>query len=102
MRSLGVSIEQPEATEMVIDGVGLRGLAAPASNLDLGNSGTAMRLMAGLLAGQKFDSVLVGDESLSGRPMGRVITPLTRMGAAIERHPARSVPPTHRCLRLSN
>ena len=84
MRALGVNIEQPGPTEMVIDGVGLHGLKAPTHDLDLGNSGTAMRLMAGLLAGQAFDSVLVGDESLSGRPMGRIIAPLTKMGAAIE------------------
>ena len=84
MRALGVAIEQPQATELIIDGVGLHGLRAPQQELDLGNSGTAMRLMAGLLAGQGFDSVLVGDESLSGRPMGRIITPLTLMGAAIE------------------
>lgn len=84
MRALGVNIEQPGATEMIVDGVGLDGLRAPATELDLGNSGTAMRLLAGLLAGQSFDTVLTGDESLSGRPMGRIIIPLTQMGAAIE------------------
>ena len=84
MRCLGVSIEQPSPTQMVIEGVGLEGLQAPAADLDLGNSGTAMRLMAGLLSGQSFGSVLTGDDSLTGRPMGRIITPLTRMGAAIE------------------
>jgi 3-phosphoshikimate 1-carboxyvinyltransferase len=84
MRALGVRIEQPAPTELLIDGVGLHGLQAPQHDLDLGNSGTAMRLMAGLLAGQAFDTVLVGDASLSGRPMGRIITPLTQMGAAIE------------------
>jgi 3-phosphoshikimate 1-carboxyvinyltransferase len=84
MRSLGVTIEQPGPTELVIEGVGLRGLRPPAANIDLGNSGTAMRLMAGLLSGQAFDSVLTGDASLTGRPMGRIIEPLTRMGAAIE------------------
>ena len=84
MRALGVEITQPEPTEMVIAGVGLRGLKAPSGDLDLGNSGTAMRLMAGLLAAQGFDSVLTGDESLRSRPMGRIVTPLTRMGAAIE------------------
>jgi len=84
MRAMGVSIEQAGPTEMVIDGVGSRGLKAPATSLDLGNSGTAMRLMAGLLAAQRFDSTLVGDESLTIRPMGRVITPLTQMGAAID------------------
>ncbi|MDJ0751016.1 MAG: 3-phosphoshikimate 1-carboxyvinyltransferase [Woeseiaceae bacterium] len=84
MRALGVSIERPSDTEVVISGVGLHGLRAAAADLDLGNSGTAMRLMAGLLAAQPFDSVLTGDKSLSGRPMNRIIAPLTRMGAVIE------------------
>jgi len=84
MRQLGVTIEQHSETEVSIEGVGLHGLQAPPGDLDLGNSGTAMRLMAGLLAGQAFDSVLTGDESLTGRPMGRIIKPLTMMGAAIE------------------
>lgn len=84
MRSLGVKITQPDATSMSIEGVGMHGLSAPAAELDLGNSGTAMRLMAGLLCGQAFNSVLTGDESLNGRPMGRIVTPLTAMGAAIE------------------
>ncbi len=84
MRALGVTIERPSDTEVVIDGVGLHGLRAAAADLDLGNSGTAMRLMAGLLAAQPFDSVLTGDESLRGRPMNRIIMPLTRMGAVIE------------------
>ena len=83
MRALGVRIEQPSATEMVVEGVGLNGLQRPDGILDLGNSGTAMRLMAGLLCGQPFDSVLSGDESLNGRPMGRIIKPLTAMGATI-------------------
>lgn len=83
MRALGVDIRQPGATEISIAGVGLNGMQAPANDLDLGNSGTAMRLMAGLLCGQQFDSVLEGDESLSGRPMGRIITPLLAMGADI-------------------
>lgn len=84
MRVLGVNIQQPGPTEMLIEGVGLHGLQAPDVDLDLGNSGTAMRLMAGLLSGQSFDSVLTGDESLTGRPMGRIIKPLTAMGAKIE------------------
>jgi 3-phosphoshikimate 1-carboxyvinyltransferase len=84
MRALGVEIQQPGATDMLIDGVGLQGLNAPAANLDLGNSGTAMRLMAGLMSGQPFDCVLTGDESLTGRPMGRIIKPLTAMGARID------------------
>ncbi|MBT8090618.1 MAG: 3-phosphoshikimate 1-carboxyvinyltransferase [Gammaproteobacteria bacterium] len=84
MRALGVSIAQPGPTEISIDGVGLQGLKASAEALDLGNSGTAMRLMAGLLCGQAFDSVLTGDASLTGRPMGRIITPLSEMGAEID------------------
>jgi len=84
MRTLGVEIKQPSATEMTIEGVGLHGLQAPDRALDMGNSGTGMRLMAGLLSGQSFDSELTGDESLNGRPMGRIIKPLSLMGAAIE------------------
>jgi 3-phosphoshikimate 1-carboxyvinyltransferase len=68
---------------LTLHGVGLHGLKAPANPLDMGNSGTAMRLMAGILAGQAFDSQLLGDESLSKRPMKRVTEPLTRMGAEI-------------------
>jgi 3-phosphoshikimate 1-carboxyvinyltransferase len=82
-RSMGVVIEGPLEGAVVVHGVGLHGLQAPDQPLDLGNSGTAMRLMAGLLAGQAFDSELTGDESLRGRPMGRVITPLEKMGASI-------------------
>ena len=84
MRALGVDIRETSPTDLEIEGAGLRGLKPPLAPLDLGNSGTAMRLMAGLLAGQAFDSVLTGDESLSGRPMNRIVTPLTCMGAAIE------------------
>jgi 3-phosphoshikimate 1-carboxyvinyltransferase len=84
MRALGVIIEQPDATSLRIQGVGRNGLRAPTKDIDLGNSGTAMRLMAGLLAGQRFSSTLTGDASLTGRPMGRIIKPLTLMGAAIE------------------
>lgn len=84
MRALGVEIDQPSATQMSIAGVGLYGLQGAQTDLDLGNSGTAMRLMAGLLSGQSFNSVLTGDASLSGRPMSRIIKPLMMMGAAIE------------------
>ena len=84
MRSLGVSISQSGPGEMAIEGVGLQGLSPPKGPLDLGNSGTGMRLMAGLLCGQSFDSVLIGDGSLSSRPMGRIIKPLTQMGARID------------------
>lgn len=83
LRAMGVSISQPQATRVIIEGVGLRGLQPPPGNLDMGNSGTAMRLFAGLLAGQAFDSVLIGDASLSGRPMERVAEPLRSMGAEI-------------------
>ena len=83
-RAMGVGIDRPGEGQVVIEGVGLHGLQAPNAPLDLGNSGTAMRLMCGLLAGQAFDSTLVGDASLTGRPMNRVIDPLAQMGARIE------------------
>ena len=83
-RAMGVLAKGPESGRLTIQGVGLRGLRPPAQPLDMGNSGTAMRLMAGLLAGQTFDSTLVGDASLSQRPMHRVTDPLSRMGARIE------------------
>ena len=82
-RRLGVRMEGPKDSTLRIDGVGLRGLSAPGGILDMGNSGTAMRLMAGVLAGQNFAATLVGDRSLSQRPMERIINPLTRMGADI-------------------
>jgi 3-phosphoshikimate 1-carboxyvinyltransferase len=82
-RSMGVSIERPAPTELAIQGVGLHGLRPPGTDLDLGNSGTAMRLMAGVLAGQDFVATLTGDDSLTERPMQRVVTPLSRMGADI-------------------
>jgi len=81
---MGVHIETPSASQRVVHGVGLHGLLAPARALDCGNAGTGMRLLAGLLAGQRFDSTLTGDESLSRRPMRRVIEPLRRMGARVE------------------
>jgi len=84
LEAMGVSVDRPAATSARIDGVGPHGLKAAASPLDLGNSGTAMRLFAGLLSGQAFDSTLTGDQSLSRRPMKRVITPLTMMGARID------------------
>jgi len=82
-RAMGVMAKGPEQGRLTIQGVGLHGLRPPAQPLDMGNSGTAMRLMAGLLAGQSFDSVLTGDESLSKRPMKRVSDPLGQMGARI-------------------
>ena len=84
MRALGVQIDQPEAepTTLIVHGR-YRQLGAPQGDIDCGNSGTTMRLLAGLLAGQPFRSRLTGDASLSGRPMGRVMRPLTEMGARI-------------------
>lgn len=83
-RALGVRIEGPQQGRVTIHGVGLHGLKKPSVALDCGNSGTSMRLISGLLAGQPFDSILVGDSSLSKRPMKRVTDPLRLMGANIE------------------
>ncbi len=83
-RELGVTIVGPENGNLTIYGVGKHGLQAPRKPLYMGNSGTAMRLLAGLLAAQNFASELTGDESLSGRPMNRVVIPLKQMGADID------------------
>ncbi|MCF6235364.1 MAG: 3-phosphoshikimate 1-carboxyvinyltransferase [Gammaproteobacteria bacterium] len=82
-RAMGVSIDGPVDGKVTIHGVGLHGLKVPDAPLDLGNSGTSMRLMSGLLAGQIFDVEMMGDESLSGRPMSRVTNPLALMGAIV-------------------
>jgi len=81
--NMGVRIERISETELRIHGVGLKGLQIANSDLDMGNSGTAMRLMAGILSGQNFVSTLIGDPSLSSRPMQRIKTPLEKMGANI-------------------
>tara|TARA_R110001592_G_scaffold135200_1_gene351243 strand:- start:1525 stop:2826 length:1302 start_codon:yes stop_codon:yes gene_type:complete len=83
-RSMGVEIEGPENGRVVIHGVGRDGLKAPSGDVYVGNSGTSMRLLAGLLAGQKFDVTMTGDVSLSKRPMERVAKPLRDMGAVVE------------------
>lgn len=83
-QAMGVKIDGPEDGKVTIEGVGMNGLKAPAKALDLGNAGTSMRLLAGLLAGQAFDVELSGDVSLSKRPMKRVTDPLSQMGAKIE------------------
>ncbi|MEN9898391.1 MAG: hypothetical protein RLZZ66_2040 [Pseudomonadota bacterium] len=83
-RDMGVVIEQLGNGCVTIHGVGKQGLKAPEKPLYLGNSGTSMRLLSGLLAGQAFDCVLTGDESLSKRPMKRVTEPLAKMGAVIK------------------
>jgi 3-phosphoshikimate 1-carboxyvinyltransferase len=82
-RQLGVEIKDSGA-EVIITGKGLNGLAKPASFLEAGNSGTTMRLVSGILAGQSFTSTITGDKSLSNRPMKRIIGPLREMGAVIE------------------
>ena len=83
LRALGVTVP-PLASDMTVEGVGLRGLRAPASSLDCGNSGTTARLCSGVLAASPFSSRLVGDESLSRRPMHRVARPLEAMGARFD------------------
>ena len=102
LTDLGVQIEQVEE-DTIVSGVGVSGLSAPAAALDCGNSGTTMRLLAGILSGQNFESTLSGDESLNRRPMERIVRPLSEMGAAISsfsghaplrirgRHPLRAI-----------
>jgi 3-phosphoshikimate 1-carboxyvinyltransferase len=82
VRALGVEIEDVADDELVVHGVGLRGLRA--GTVDCGNAGTLMRLLAGVVAGQQGEFTLTGDESLSTRPMERIAAPLRRMGAAID------------------
>ncbi len=81
--AMGVNIRQTGPDALEIEGVGLDGLMEPGNVLDCGNSGTTMRLMSGLMAGQNFFSVLTGDKYLRRRPMKRVVTPLAAMGARI-------------------
>jgi len=84
LRACGVTIPDLDAAELVIEGVGLRGLRAPVASLDCGNSGTTARLMAGVVAGAGLTACFEGDASLSGRPMRRVAAPLEAMGARVE------------------
>jgi 3-phosphoshikimate 1-carboxyvinyltransferase len=84
LRALGVKIERPGSGEILVSGAGAGGLRASRTALDMGNAGTAMRLFMGLLAGQPFDSTLIGDESLMRRPMERVAKPLRLMGARLD------------------
>jgi 3-phosphoshikimate 1-carboxyvinyltransferase len=83
-RAMGVQIDGPKEGNVTINGVGMHGLTAPKEDVYLGNSGTSIRLLSGLLAGQGFETTLTGDKSLSGRPMKRVTAPLALMGATIE------------------
>jgi 3-phosphoshikimate 1-carboxyvinyltransferase len=92
MRALGVEIEQPEPGVLVVHGR-KRELSAPAGPIDCGNSGTTMRLLAGVLAAQPFRSTLIGDASLTRRPMKRIIDPLTQMGATISAQGEKFTPP---------
>jgi 3-phosphoshikimate 1-carboxyvinyltransferase len=91
-RAMGVQIEGPDQGRLLIEGVGRDGLRAPTTPLDVGNAGTAMRLLCGLLAGQRFSTTLSGDASLSRRPMRRVTDPLSQMGAAVETTTAGTAP----------
>ncbi len=93
-RSMGVKIDGPHDGKVSIHGVGLQGLRRPEKDLYVGNSGTSIRLLSGLLAAQGFDSTLTGDTSLSGRPMRRVTDPLALMGARVETTEA-GTPPLH-------
>ncbi len=92
-RAMGVNIEGPKNGEVTIHGVGMHGLKAPSSELYMGNSGTSMRLLSGMLSAQKFDSVMTGDASLSKRPMERIAKPLREMGAQIQTTGERGTPP---------
>ncbi len=92
LRALGIEIEQPQPNELIVHGR-KRVLTPPAGEIDCGNSGTTMRLLAGLLAGQTFESRLVGDASLSRRPMDRIVTPLRKMGANIVAEGPEHTPP---------
>jgi 3-phosphoshikimate 1-carboxyvinyltransferase len=91
MRSLGIEIEE-QGTEVTIHGKGLDGLRRPAADLDAGNSGSTIRMLSGILAAQPFRTRIFGDESLSRRPMQRVMTPLALMGARIQAHEGKFPP----------
>lgn len=97
MRALGVPIEERGPTDLRIAGVGLRGLTEPEDVLDAGNSGTTIRIGAGLLAAQPFVSIVTGDRYLRRRPMGRIVEPLSRMGARISGRRGDTLPPL--CIR---
>jgi len=92
-RAMGVGIDESAAGDVSIRGVGLHGLRAPPGAIDLGNSGTALRLLAGVLCAQPWPSKLTGDESLNARPMARIIAPLTQMGARIASESGDGCPP---------
>src|SRR6185503_17777196 len=91
MSALGAGVERQDG-QVVIEGRGLEGLTAPAADLDAGNSGSTIRMLSGILAGQKFSTGIYGDESLSRRPMDRIMKPLGKMGAAISARDGRFPP----------
>ena len=93
-RDLGVDIEDKDGV-VTIQGVGLDGLKAPQNALDMGNSGTSIRLISGVLAGADFEVEMFGDDSLSKRPMDRVTLPLKKMGVSISGQTERDLPPLH-------
>ncbi len=93
LRGLGISVEE-QGTDVTIMGQGLNGYRAPSADLDAGNSGSLIRMIAGILAAQPFTSRIIGDESLSGRPMRRIMDPLAQMGANIEARDGRFPPLT--------
>ena len=93
-RDLGVEIEDKDGV-VTIQGVGMDGLKAPQNALDMGNSGTSIRLISGVLAGAAFEVEMFGDDSLSKRPMDRVTLPLKKMGVSISGHTERDLPPLH-------
>lgn len=100
VRELGVLVDRLASGEVVVHGVGMRGLRAPSQQLDMGNAGTAMRLFMGLLSAQNFDSILVGDNSLMRRPMERAAKPLREMGARITTHDGKPPVVIHGCAPL--
>ncbi len=111
VRAMGIAVEERSPSHLIVHGRGLYGLKRPAGPLDLGNSGTGMRLFMGLLAGQGFETTLMGDESLSKRPMKRVIHPLMAMGASIESrngyapitlHPIKPLEPARHVLQVAS
>ena len=93
-RDLGVEIEDKDGV-VTIQGVGIDGLKAPKDALDMGNSGTSIRLISGVLAGTDFEVEMFGDDSLSKRPMDRVTLPLKKMGVSISGQTERDLPPLH-------